>query len=396
MCPYHQTLTHQPSRDPNAPLAPPDAQATRIEDAYMSSAVGALSSLSLGTGAMPPRPGHGTMGKKINVYANYFRINVPKDLSLTRYNVEVMPEVTGKKLGRIFQLLLELPDFQGMATEWRSMIISTKPLKISTPYEFQIPYRAEGQDEPLERAITYSVRVITPLTFSVSNLVNFLASPTPGPGYAQKAEIIQVMNAVFGNHANANPNVCSIGQNRHFSIDHSERNRHNVKELGGGLEALRGYFQSVRPATGGLLLNVNVTHGVFLQPEPLSSLFPRLGTGNKTTLQKKMKLVRVRVTHLPAKKSKTGLEIARVKTIFGLARPGEGRGEDHPPQVPVPGAGPKEVKFWLNADQPPAAAGAAAPAGKAKGQKKVTAGPSKLPTGTYISVFDYFKSSELS
>jgi hypothetical protein len=55
---------------------------------------------------MPPRPGHSTVGRKIAVYANYFKLIAPKDLTLTHYNVEVSPEVTGKKLGHVFQLLL--------------------------------------------------------------------------------------------------------------------------------------------------------------------------------------------------------------------------------------------------------------------------------------------------
>lgn len=80
-----------------------------------SGATTALAKLSL-TEHMPARPGYGTQGKKIMVYANYFKLNVPKELSLTRYNVEFLPEVKGKKLGRMFQLLLGKPEFAGVAT----------------------------------------------------------------------------------------------------------------------------------------------------------------------------------------------------------------------------------------------------------------------------------------
>lgn len=368
------------------PLEPADLKMIAIEDGFMKAAVGAKSSVSLGN-VMPVRPGHGTMGRKIVVYANYFKVNVPKDLSLTRYNVEFTPEVKGKKLGRLFQLLLQLPEFAGVATDRASMIISSKPLGITIPHQVSITYLAEGQDEPLERAITYTARVITPLTFSVSDLVNFLSSTNPGPGYHQKAEIIQVMNAVFGSHPNAHSEVRSIGQNRHFSIERTERNRYNIKDLGGGLESLRGYFQSVRAATGGLLLNVNVTHGVFLQPELLSSLYPKLGSGDKRKLSQKLKLVRVRVMHLPVKKSKSGLEVPRVKTVFGLAQIGDGATEEKRPRIKVSGGGPQDVEFWLNAEPPSKAAPASIP-----GQKKVpTAGPSKMPTNAYITVFKYFQ-----
>ena len=135
------------------------------------------------TGQMPPRPGHGTLGKKILVYANYFQLNVPKDLSLTRYSVEISPEVKGKKLGRVFQLLLELPVFTGVASDLRSMIVSRDQLSIPNDFSVEILYLAEGQDEPLERANTYTIRVVTPLTFSVSNLITYLSSVTPGTDF---------------------------------------------------------------------------------------------------------------------------------------------------------------------------------------------------------------------
>jgi hypothetical protein len=363
-----------------------------VEDNYMKSTkgLGGMANLSV-TAQMPPRPGHGTLGKKILVYANYFQLIAPKDLSLTRYNVEVLPEVKGKKLGRIFELLLELPVFAGVASDLRSMIISLRQLNIPADFSVQIPYVAEGQDEPLAHAITYTVRLVTPLTFSISSLVNYLSAVSPGPEFLQKAEVIQVLNVLFGHYPQSHDGVVSIGQNRHFSIDRSQQNAHNIRILSGGLEALRGYFQSVRSATGGLLLNINVTHGVFFEPTSLALLFPKLGTGNKITLQKKLKLVRIQVTHLPPKTSKkTNQTFPRVKTIFGLAHVQDGRTESHPPKVASFGAGPKDVQFWLS-EAPPAAAGAKPPAKGKAGQKG--AGPS-MPSNQYISVFDYFRRSK--
>lgn len=342
---------------------------------------------------MPPRPAFGTMGMKIAVYANYFKIKVPPKLSLTRYNVEVTPAVVGKKLARVFQLLLELPEFTGLATEWKSMIISPRILAIPDGFTVQIPYKAEGQDEPLERAITYTVRVVTPLTFSVSGLCSYLATANADHDFAQKAEIIQVMNAVFGSHPQSHDGMTSVGPSRHYSLDRSQANANNIAALGGGLEALRGYFQSVRPATGGLLLNVNVTHGVFLEPVRLDFLYVKLGTGNITGIHRKLKFIRVEQIHLPVKKNKKGQTVPRIKTIFGLAHPNDGRRDEHPPQIDGHGAGPKGVKFWLSADGPPAAAGAnAVPPGKGKKASGPKPGP-KLPTNQYISVFTYFQKS---
>jgi eukaryotic translation initiation factor 2C len=365
-----------------------------IENAYMKNATAgglqqARAKMTLTT-QFPPRPGHGTQGKKIAVYANYFKVGVPPNLTLTRYNVEVQPEVKGKKLSRVFQLFLELPEIAGaggLASDLRSMIVTKTPLGIQDGHTVQIPYRAEGQDEPLARAVTYTVRVVTPLSFSISDLAEFLSSTNPnGPPFTQKAEAIQVLNVLFGHCPQAHDGIVSIGKNRHFSIDRAQSNAHNITILGGGLESLRGYFQSVRPATGGLLLNVNVTHGVFIEPISLSALYPKLGSGNKLILQKKLKLIRVKVTHLPGKKLKnTNVEIPRVKTIFGLAHTQDGRQEEHPPRIVDFGAGPKGVSFWLS-EVPPAATGAKPPVKRGYAPA--------FPSNTYITVFDYFRKSK--
>ena len=348
--------------------------------------VGALGNLSL-TVQFPSRPGHGTQGRKIAVYANYLQVKIPEKMTLTRYNVEVAPEAKGKKLSRVFQLLLEDPQFAGVGTEFKSMIISPQPLNIPDGHEVQIQYRADGEDEPLPNAVVYKVRIVTPTSLAVSDLDKYLSATNSGPAFPQKLETIQALNAIFGHHPQCHNEVVSIGQNRHFSIDRSPQNSRNIHVLGGGLESLRGYFQSIRPATGGILLNVNVTHGVFLEPIRLSDLFLKLGTGNLNTLQKKLKLVRVKVIHLPAKKSKFNKEIPRVKTIFALAHPQDGRSEPHPPQVASFGAGPKGVKFYLSA-----AEGKPEGGDKTKMKPKKDAGP-LLPTNTYISVFDYFRKS---
>lgn len=369
-------------------MLPPDRPVIAIEDKIVENAKKpeqALAKLSVNQ-AFPSRPGYGSQGKRVLVYANYFKVIVPKDLTLTRYNVEVSPEATGKKLARVFQLLLALPEFAGVATEWKSMIISRQALSIPDGFTTEIPYLAEGQDEPLPKATVYKVRVVTPLSFSISDFVKFLADTSPAASFVHKAEAIQVMNAVLGHHPQSQAGIVSIAQNRHYSIDRSQTNRHNRQTLGGGLEALRGYFQSVRAATGGLLLNVNVTHGVFLEPETLDRLYPKLGTGNRTTLQKKLAKTRISVNHLPTKINRLGQHVHRAKSIFGLAHPQDGSGSDHKPKILAFGAGPKDVQFWLDDKPPPEPK----PGAKAKKAPAKAGGPA-LPKNAYISVFDYFR-----
>ncbi|RKF71355.1 Protein argonaute 5 [Golovinomyces cichoracearum] len=378
-------------QDTNA--EPIDTNVTAIEDKIVANfssgqPITNLSSSALST--MPVRPGYGTMGKKLEVFANYFKILTPNDLTLTRYNVEVVPKPdqnaegkfdtkvpTGKKLKRIFQLLLALPEFSGAASEWKSMIVTKKPLNIREGHQVEIKYVEDGHEEPLERAKTYLVRLVAPLSFSVSDFVNYLSATSENAQFPHGLETIQVLNAVFGHHPQSHDGNVSVGQNRHFAIKPNSTGFHSW-DLDGGLVSLRGYFQSVRPATGGVLLNVNAIHGVFYESLRLDYLYAKLGAANKKNLADKLKGNRIGQLHLPTRKNKQGIEIPNVKSIWGLATPGDGKGgkDEHPPQVRAYGAGPKDIRFWLN---------------DRAGGESADKSPKTLPVNTYITIYDYFK-----
>lgn len=300
---------------------------------------------------------------------------MPKVCAVTRYNVEVSPNTTGRKLARVLELFFDRPEIASavLATEFKSLLVTSKPLDLPMPYTVDVVYMAEGETTPPARPTTYSVRLVTPTRLEIGELVNHLASRMPGPlrhSMAPQLEIIQGLNTLLGFPAQSNRSVVSLPRNRHYSV-----HPRDSYQLGGGLEALRGFYQSVRAASGGLLLNVNVVHNVFLEPIKLDILMQRLGTGNMTTLQKKLKRIRVELLHLPLKTGKGGIKFPRVKTCCALAHPGDGQKSEKPPQVASSGAGPKGVKFWL-AERPGVA-------------KK----PGGLPTNQYVTVYDYFRKS---
>src|SRR6266536_2841590 len=61
---------------------------------------------------LPQRPGYGTRGKEVMLWANYFELVAGGDLLLFRYSIEIMPDEagrrpTGKRARRIVELLLE-------------------------------------------------------------------------------------------------------------------------------------------------------------------------------------------------------------------------------------------------------------------------------------------------
>jgi hypothetical protein len=102
-------------------------------------------------------------------------------LSWTRYNVEVNPVPPGRKLRRILQILFEQPEFTGVATDFKTLIISRSPLDIPEDYQISIAYRAEGDDGPTPNAPRFTVRVVSPTPMPVycflpSNLVPLVSN----------------------------------------------------------------------------------------------------------------------------------------------------------------------------------------------------------------------------
>lgn len=377
----------------------------------------AMTSLSLdGSNVMPARPGYGTEGQPITVYANYVQLVPPSDLTLYSYDVaEIKPDVVGKKRTQVIRLLFnESPEFVGyqgdMVTDFKSTIISRKKLDfVGTAKDIEVTYKAEGEDDPKERAPKYKVSVKHTKTMTVGDLMSFLTSTNPAVQYDSKLEMIQGLNIFLKHWAKSNNNLATTGASKTFSMT----GKAEKLDLGRGLTALRGFFTSVRAATNRVLVNVNVSHGAFYNEGQLTDLMTAYGlrydTSGLRSLEKFLKRIRVRTTHLKQKKNRKGEVVHRPKTVFGLAKVSDGQGPNRP-RVKEFGAGPKHVEFWLEAKPtaaaptPGAESSQAASKKKAKGKGKgakgkaqapATAGPQPASAGTgrYVSVYDHFKNT---
>ncbi|KAI9729649.1 MAG: hypothetical protein M1818_008452 [Claussenomyces sp. TS43310] len=368
-------------RDPSGSIPQPSSDVTATENKWMQASSGISGSLANTrlTNTLPLRPGHGSQGTPITVYANYFEVKIQTKLSLYRYNVAIAkigsaPVPSKRKLQRLFQLLLEDPRFKGTRSDFSSMLISTKRLA-NTPMDIIIPFRAVGEDTPSDNPHQYQYTIQETGTIPVSEFQQYLNSVVAGvPVFPQRDEILQALNAVIGHHAQSRDDIAKIGQNKYYSLDRTTQNLINIKDLGVGMELLRGVFKSVRPATSRLLLNVNVSHAACYEPGPLDSLMRKLGNDHKLSLAKNLKLVRIQRTHLPEKRNQAGKIILGVKTIGDLATANDGFDSQHPPQVRGFGAGPKDVNFFLESTE------------KGRGGKPAA----KATSGRYISVWDYF------
>ena len=329
-------------------VPPPNSDVTKVEDSFQKSLISgeSLGLEGLAVGAQfPVRPGYGSRGKKVVLWANYFTVVPNPALVLYRYEVAVRPEVKGRKLFHIFELLFELDAFtrlQGdIVTDYKSTIVSCRKLGAAT---FKVTYRSDGEDDPLPNAQIYQVRLEPKGTFQVSDLTDYLSSTSVNTAYADKLEVVQALNIFLRHHAKSHPTISTVGGSKCFSLSQQTPQT----DLGAGLNSLRGFFSSIRVAACRILVNVNVSHGAFFDAMPLDKWMAKWGAANQSNwvkLHSILKGLRVKVTHLKEKRNRAGQPIPRIKTICGIATKDDGYTLGHPPKVKAFGAGAKDVEF---------------------------------------------------
>ncbi|KZL66534.1 rna interference and gene silencing protein, partial [Colletotrichum incanum] len=394
-------LTDLSHRTQDGSIPPPDTAVTTVENALQAQrATPSLNKLSLEP-VLPQRPGYGTRGTPITLWANYVELVASTSLKLYRYDISVSPGVTGRKLTQVIRLLLQAPALialrQDVVSDFKATLLSRRELSRDN-IRFPIRYRAEGEDEPRENAREYDVRLRYTGALTVAELTEYLTSTDLTANYVNKLPMIQAFNILLNHYSKSSGHLVMIGSSKTFSLSQSS----SALDIGSGLTAMRGFFASVRAATCRVLVNVNVSHGAFYQAGPLDQLILRFDAQlrNKSKIEAFLKRLKIRTTHLPEKKNKSGEVIPRIKTIYGLATPNDGQGLAHPPRVREYGAGPKHVEFWLdNHTQTDPSTREETVSGTRKKKKKkakgaVPDGPSASTTsGKYISVYDFFLTS---
>ncbi|CAL1704410.1 unnamed protein product [Somion occarium] len=132
---------------------------------------------------------------------------------------------------------------------------------------YTIGYKVENMTIPVQLnksdKTPYIVR-LTNTTYIDSNTLNDMVSSN-GRAYRQGGDqnqaAINALQLIVRQAANMRHGF-PLQAKSFFTKD-------GAKELGGGLQAWRGYFQSVRPVLGRLLVNVDVTHSAVVKAGPL-------------------------------------------------------------------------------------------------------------------------------
>ncbi|PWI76529.1 QDE2-like protein [Purpureocillium lilacinum] len=403
-------------KTPNSPRHT-DPSITALEDMIVSSQSGSLtglvsqlgqislqpggaggSSSSASTDLFPLRPAFGSAGRPVSLWTNYFRVNANPTV-LFRYHLEfaqVATEVTGEGgqtestksardvKGRKLYLAVEaaLKTLRGadrslvLATEYKSQLISLKKLDLTeNPFQIRLPVETSQT-----KVDVIDVTVHGPSEAPLHALLTYMASMSDGPNdgiFPKYPDAVDALNVILGHGPRSKLNdIAAVGSSRFFPFGANKATA-NLDHDGHLLMAARGFFQSARIGTGRLLLNANVTHGVFRVSGKMDRLFEGLELGPVMSNDRyALRVMKAVGKFMPKTRVwadfmlSDGRKVRKAKTIHGLVAATEltKKGKAAADEKPLRFAknyeypGPKEVEFWLEVSG----------------------------NGRYITVYDYF------
>lgn len=212
---------------------------------------------------------------------------------LYRYSVafQSKEEIPKPKKKRLIQLLLQQAPFAGVpiASDWAQVLVSTKKIALGAQrpvYDLEwFPEDGEplppatpedsAQRSQARRKNTFRALVEELGTVSLKDLMSDLKQSNFE--YPLKLETIQALNIILAHGPSRDPNIVTAGGNKFYPF--GAHPQLQVADLGGGFQAIRGYFTSVRTSINRILVNVNVATGAFYKAGSLLDLMREFNNG---------------------------------------------------------------------------------------------------------------------
>lgn len=378
------------------PVPPPNPRVSQFEDEYVAKSAKKAPELN----ALARRPGYGGLGRPLILRANMFEMEFQPNIVFHSYRLKFDPPSKIKKRQQTFVLERMLRTYkpfniQGIriATDGATEIVTTKPLPDDLPlFTISMPnanerdtgrqQRQRDRRDQRGKSENYNGPWVVTVAYKESQSIHKILSmlrdtnvglivPKDGKGNRiegpDEASTVRMLNILLSAYPFNTPGIQIVGKGRNkvFRLDREKQSIY----IGGGIEAVRGYYSSVRLAAGRLLLNLNICHSAMYRPGSLLDLinsFTELYAQDRERLGPYLKMLKVRVLHMPHEENGAGEMGPPIKSIWGVAVPGEGP-SDHPSRVKNLASSASNVQFWKeNSDG----------------------------TGRYISVADYFLQSK--
>lgn len=333
---------------------------------------------------LPRRPGYGTIGKPAVLRADFLELNfLDEKKSFHSYAVKMDPNPDRARLKKeVLEHVLWMPKFRRVyaSSDMSQEIVTFGALEDTSSFVVKLPGSGDTTRD-------FKISLSANATSTPRKILGDLRSSNQPYPLECEETTTRILNIALTRVQFYDEGIVTTGKGRQkfFWID----GRKQYSDLGGGLEVIRGFFSSVRLGADRLLLNLNVNHGTFYRPGSMAELtdaFVKEYGEDRELFHRYVKGLRVQVSHLPKEKDATGKLVYRLKSVWGVATPGDGRDKDnerekerhpdrdlnyHPSRIARQGSSPPNVEFWETDKSDPS-------------KKK----------GNYISVAKYFTRSK--
>ncbi|XP_045608324.2 protein argonaute-2 [Procambarus clarkii] len=288
----------------------------------------------------------GTIGRRIALQANYFEVTprTPNiqlahyDVVIKDYKKEIVPISKKKRMAIFMEMVTTNPDiFQnhpiGFDSEKNAYSVKVIPVLRKSSKEFAVNIKFDG-----ERNRQFFVTLTKVNTASLQEIFKAIRAPRERRENVPQF-IFQMLEVMFQH----NPSIRyeRVGRNSFYSMDHAFGAPYDI---GGGKNAVVGFFGSLRPAhwkNGSLLLNVDVVHTAFYKEQSVLDFMKEalkfndkdfekpLRPDKKDALQRALRKMKVQATHTQIPRTYTVIDVGEL----GAARQtfprdvGEGRTE---------------------------------------------------------------------
>ncbi|KAJ7616353.1 argonaute-like protein [Mycena polygramma] len=212
------------------------------------------------------RPDYGSSGKRITINVNSFTVEIP-DASLYHYDGvisadKVMPAAMNMRLIKVLQDSVAPRIFAETRCvfDGRKNLYAPVELNLggdSREFDVSLPGASTSSDRPPK---IYKIRLTRVAKINTEVLHRFTQ------GRQSQDNTVSTALMAFNVVIRMEPSQRFPVKGRSFFTEEGSQ------AIGGGLVLWRGYFQSIRPAVGRMLINVDISTGVMYKPGPLIKL----------------------------------------------------------------------------------------------------------------------------
>lgn len=211
------------------------------------------------------RPDFGSSGTSVEVHVNAFVTSIPEEI-IRHYDVAITPSSLPSRLNMLLVKKLQAevaPDvftpsavFDGRKNMFAARILPLGPTHAKTFDVTLAPPGSAGGRPPK----VYKIKITKVADINPEVLHGFVAGQQSQDNHVLTA--IMALNVVVRMEPSSKYpfNVRSFFTSR------------ETRDIGGGIHLWRGYFQSVRPAIGRMIVNVDISTGMMYKPGPLIDL----------------------------------------------------------------------------------------------------------------------------